>query len=106
VTYTFSNEVTGGRVRILGGVSTYYFERKFLWFANPRLEYRITDFGNGLATVGNLKAIVDTNFGKTWIAGAGVGLELHNFGVQLLYERQGRQKSSHILVGLFYRFLK
>jgi hypothetical protein len=104
--YTFSNEVAGGRVRILGGVSTYYFERRFLWFANPRLEYRIVDLGNDLATLGNLKAILDANFGKTWIAGAGVGLELHNFGVQLMYQRQGRQKSSQILVGLFYRFLK
>jgi hypothetical protein len=104
--YTFSKELTGGRFRILGGVSTYYFDNKFSWFANPRLEYRIRDIGNDLTTFGNWKAIVDANFGKTWIAGVGIGLELHNFGAQLIYQRQGDIKDSHLLVGVFYRFLK
>ena len=104
--YTFSKERSGGRFRILGGVSTYYFDNKFSWFANPRLEYRIRDISNDLTTFGNWKAIVDANFGKTWIAGAGIGLELHHFGVQLLYQRQGDVKDSHLLVGVFYRFLK
>jgi hypothetical protein len=106
LSYTFSNEVSGGRFRVLGGLSTYYFDRKFVWFANPRLEARITDIGNDLTTFGNIKAIVDANFGKTWIIGAGIAVELHNFGVQMMYQRQGETKNSHILVGLFYRFLK
>lgn len=104
--YTFSKERSGGRLRILAGVSTYYFDSKFSWFANPRFEYRIRDIGNQLTTFGNWKAIVDANFGKTWIAGAGIGLELHSFGAQLMYQRQGDVKDSHLLVGVFYRFLK
>ena len=104
--YTFSKDASGGRLRILGGVSTYYFDSRFLWFINPRVEYRIVDIGNELTSLGSIKAIADANFGKTWIAGVGVGLELHDFGIQLLYERQGEIKSSHLLVGIFYRFLK
>jgi hypothetical protein len=104
--YTFTTERTGGRFRILGGVSTYYFDSKFSWFVNPRLEYRVRDIGNDLTTFGNWKAIVDANFGKTWIAGAGIGLELHSFGAQLIYQRQGDIKDSHLLVGVFYRFFK
>jgi hypothetical protein len=104
--YTFSKSVSGGRFRILGGVSTYYFDKDFLWFVNPRVEYRIRDIGNELTSFGNIKAILDANFGETWIAGAGIGVELHKFGVQLMYQRQGETKKSHILVGLFYRFLK
>ena len=104
--YTFSKDTSGGRLRILGGVSTYYFDSRFSWFVNPRLEYRIIDIGNELTSLGSIKAIADANFGKTWIAGVGVGLELHDFGIQVLYERQGEIKSSHLLVGIFYRFLK
>ena len=108
ISYTFSKErtATGGNFRILGGISTYYYENEFLFFANPRVEYRISDIGNKLTTLGNLKAIVDGNFGDTWIVGGGIGVELHNFGVQVLYQRQGDDKNSHLLVGLFYRFLK
>ena len=90
----------------MGGISTYYYETEFNFFANPRVEYRVRDIGNKLTTFGNLKVIIDGNFGETWIAGAGIGVELHNFGVQVLYQRQGEVKSSHLLVGLFYRFLK
>ena len=104
--YTFSKDKSGGRLRILGGVSTYYFDNRFLWFINPRVEYRIIDIGNELTSFGSIKAIADANFGKTWIGGIGVGLELHNFGVQLIYQRQGEIKSSQLLVGIFYRFLK
>ena len=104
--YTFSKRLSGGRFRMLGGVSTYYFDRDFLWFVNPRLEYRFKDIGNELTTFGNLKGILDANFGTTWIVGTGIGLELHNFGVQIMYQRQGEIKKSHILVGIFYRFLK
>jgi hypothetical protein len=104
--YTFSKRLSGGRLRMLGGVSTYYFDRDFLWFVNPRVEYRFRDIGNELTTFGNIKGILDANFGKTWIVGAGIGVELHNFGVQLMYQRQGEIKKSHILVGIFYRFLK
>jgi hypothetical protein len=104
--YTFASSQSGGRYRLFGGVSTYYFDSRFHWFANPRLEFRIKDVDNKLLTFGNIKAIVDANFGETWIAGGGLGLELHNFGAQILYQRQGEQKSSHLLVGLFYRFLK
>lgn len=104
--YTFSRNASAGRIRALAGVSTYYFDNKFFWFANPRIEYRIIDIGNELTTFGNVKALVDANFGKTWIAGLGVAVELHNFGVELMYQRQGEIKKSHLLVGIFYRFLK
>lgn len=104
--YTFSKSITGGRVRILGGVSTYYFNNRFLWFANPRVEYRIADVDNDFTTFGNIKAIADANFGRTWIAGVGIGLELHTFGIQLMYQRQGEIKNSHFHVGVFYRFIK
>ncbi len=108
LSYTFSKERTGtgGTVRLMGGISTYYYDSEFNFFANPRVEYRIKDLGNKLTTFGNLKVIIDGNFGETWIAGAGIGVELHNFGVQVLYQRQGKVKNSHLLVGLFYRFLK
>ncbi len=104
--YTFARNASGGRLRVLCGVSTYYFDRKFFWFVSPRVEYRIADIGNELTTFGNIKALADANFGKTWIAGAGVAVELHQFGIELMYQRQGEIKKSHLLIGIFYRFLK
>jgi hypothetical protein len=96
---------TGGRWRGLAGVSTYYQNTEFLFFFNPRVEYRIMDFALGdLATIGNLKAIVDANIGETTIIGAGLGAELHVAGIQLLYQRQRNEPYSYFLVGLFFRF--
>jgi hypothetical protein len=108
ISYTFANTSTGtgGRVRMLAGVSTYYQNTDFILFVNPRLEFRIADVANKITSLGNVKAIIDANFGETWIIGGGAGLELHNFGLQLLYQRQGDDIDSHLLLGIFYRFGK
>lgn len=109
--YTFKGKSTdnihsGGRVRLLGGVSTFYAESRFDWYANPRLEFRLLDIG-GLTSFGNVKAIVDANIGDTWIIGGGLGLELAQCaGLQVMYARQGAGRSSHLQIGVFYRFLK
>ena len=95
---------TGGRWRGMAGVSTYYYDTDFHVFFNPRVEYRIKDFALGdLATIGNLKAIIDANIGNSVIAGAGIGAEFHFAGIQLLYQRQDKGHNSHFLVGLFIR---
>lgn len=95
---------TGGRWRAMAGASTYYYDTDFHFFFNPRVEYRIKDFALGdLATIGNLKAIVDVNIGNSVIAGAGVGAEFHFAGIQILYQRQSEEHNSHFLVGLFIR---
>jgi len=110
LSYTFknfkANKSSGGHSRVLFGISTYYQNNKFLLFANPRYEYKIRDIGNKLTSIGNLKFIADANVGDTWVIGGGLGIELYNFGLQLLYQRQTNDLSSHILTGLFYRFKK
>ncbi|HEY3405622.1 MAG TPA: hypothetical protein VGK59_19700 [Ohtaekwangia sp.] len=106
--YTFGKDgkSSGGRWRTLTGVSMYYQNTDFLWLINPRIEYRLLDIGVDLTNIGNLKLIADANFGDTWIAGGGFGLELSSFGMQMLYQRQGEDHSSHVLLGVFYRFQK
>lgn len=95
---------TGGRWRGLFGLSTYYEYNGFLFCINPRVEYRIKDFALGnLTTIGNLKAIVDTNFGDATIVGGGLGAELHVGGIQILYQRDLDVSQSYILIGLFIR---
>jgi hypothetical protein len=95
----------GGHVRLLGGVSTYYAFRELETFANLRGEFRIRDIGNDLTSFGNVKLIADLNHNNDYtIIGGGAGVELYNFGIQLLYQRETQIGGSYLLFGIFYRF--
>jgi len=94
---------SGGHWRIMIGPSYYHTNVNSMILLNPRIEYRLLDIGNDLTSVGNLKLIADTNFGERSIVGGGIGLELYHFGAQILFQGQNEDKSSHILMGLFYR---
>lgn len=106
--YTFAKKgkVSGGNWRICAGPSFYYQDNRGYLLANSRVEYRFKDLGNKLVSIGNIKLIADANFGDITVYGAGAALELYFFGAQVLYQRQNKIKSNHLLLGLFYRFQK
>ncbi|WP_333820637.1 hypothetical protein [Ohtaekwangia sp.] len=108
LSYTFCKHghASGGRWRVMAGPSIYYQDTKAYLLANPRVEFRLKDIGNKLASIGNIKLIADGNIGDVYIVGGGVGLELYKFGVQVLYQRQSEVRSAQLLTGLFYRFQK
>jgi hypothetical protein len=105
-TFTKKGKATGGKWRILARPSWYYQDNRGYLLVNPRVEYRFKDLGNKLVSIGNIKLIADANFGDINIYGVGAALELYFFGAQVLYQRQDKIKSNHLLLGLFYRFQK
>lgn len=102
--YTFSGKDNcGGRLRFMLGPSLYYSKKKADLFVNPRAEIRLMDIGNPLTNVGNVKLIAQANVGNRFIGGIGLGVELANFGVQILGEYHDKMADYSLQIGLSYR---
>lgn len=87
--YTFAREESGGHIRLLMGLSSYYQDNNLDLFLNPRAEVRLSDIAVSLTSIGTKKLIVEGNVNKdVFIGGAGFGVEIGPVNIDLLGEYQ------------------
>ncbi len=108
LSYTFSKNDCGGRVRLMLGPSFYYWKQNIVLFLNPRAEIRIKDKYNNLGSLWNSKIIIQANISdKYLILGPGIAIELaKQISIQLLAEYMINENNYLIHTGLSYRFRK
>ena len=88
LSYTFATDgqASGGRFRVLIGPGWYYSAARTFWLVHPRLEYRLSDIGNEMTSIGCLKLVAQGGFQRQrQLAGAGLAIELSRFHIQLTH---------------------
>lgn len=97
----------GGRVRLMAGVSQSYLGRRGITFATLRMELRLVDLADDLASLGHVKLMVQGNTGinrSVNSVGIGVGLDLQILGLHLMHSWQDEIVDNVTELGLYYKF--
>ena len=107
VGYTFSKERSGGHLRMFAGPSMYYSNKDVQFLLTTRAEIRLKDIKAAPVSLGAIKFIAEgsTDIDGLWVFGPGMGVELPNFGVQLLHQWHTDAVKNHLEIGISYRFL-
>lgn len=105
--YTFAKESSGGHIRLFLGPTMYYSGRDTQFLLTSRAEIRLKDIVADPVSLGTFKLIgeASTNIDGLWTFGPGAGIELPNFGIQLLHLWHNDEINNHMEIGISYRFL-